>query len=193
MPDEPSKSHSWWQTLPGILTAVAAILTASTGLIVALNNIGVFSRESKPISPSPAPTVVMSASTPANPTTNPVLDVPGPTEVDALEQKLKAANIMLSTGDAKEREKMRGYFDGPEAPYYLLAVTCLQALGNQRLKLTGYMDMIDKHFPPMGDEGDYILVDGKLNLAKVKQAMVEAQQDYHSDPATTFEEIVRPR
>ncbi|MEP7340643.1 MAG: hypothetical protein ABI977_23125 [Acidobacteriota bacterium] len=193
MPDEPSKSHSWWQTLPGILTAVAATLTASTGLIVALNNIGVFSRESMPISPSPAQTVVMSASTPANPTTDPVLDVPGPAEVDALEQKLKAANIMLSTGEAEEREKVRGYFDGPEAPYYLLAVTCLQALGNERLKLTGYLDMIDKHFSTMGDESIYVPVDGKLDLEKVKEAMVKAQRDYHSDQARTFEEIVGPR
>jgi hypothetical protein len=32
------KPHSWWQTIPGILTAIAAVLTAVTGLIVAINH-----------------------------------------------------------------------------------------------------------------------------------------------------------
>jgi len=33
---------SWWQTLPGMLTAAAAFITAGTGLIIALNQAGVF-------------------------------------------------------------------------------------------------------------------------------------------------------
>ena len=110
-----------------------------------------------------------------------------------MEQKLKAANILLSTGGADEREKVRGYFVGSDAPYRLLAVTCIQLLGNQRLKKTGYLDMIDKHFSTMGDESIYVPVDGKLNFEKVKQAMVKAQRDYHSDQARTFEEIVESR
>lgn len=35
MPEDP-KPQSWWHTLPGVLTALAAVLTATTGLIVAL-------------------------------------------------------------------------------------------------------------------------------------------------------------
>lgn len=35
MSEEP-KPQNWWHTLPGVLTAVAAVLTAITGLIVAL-------------------------------------------------------------------------------------------------------------------------------------------------------------
>ena len=34
-----SKPQHWWQTVPGCLTAVAAIITAMTGLIIALNQI----------------------------------------------------------------------------------------------------------------------------------------------------------
>ncbi len=190
MSGEPPKSQSWWQTLPGILTAVATFITASTGLIVALNNMGVFSNEAKSASPTPTPTVVLSASPTAKLAASSGLEVPGPTEIDAIEQRLKAVNIQLSTGNAAEREKVRGYFDGPEAPYYLLAVTCLEVLGNQRLKKTGYLDMIDKHFSTMGDESIYVPVNGKLNFEKVKQAMVKAQRDFHSDQARTFEEIV---
>ena len=35
MPEKP-KSPSWWQTIPGMLTAVAAVLTAVAGLVVAI-------------------------------------------------------------------------------------------------------------------------------------------------------------
>jgi hypothetical protein len=48
-----SKDKSWWQTLPGILTAIAAILTALTGLFVALNQIGIVGTPKKAISNSP--------------------------------------------------------------------------------------------------------------------------------------------
>ena len=187
MPDAPPKSQSWWQTLPGILTAVAGFITATTGLILALNQIGAFSRESKSASPGPTTTAIQSAGTPAR-------SEPGAvTGVDKLEQRLNAANIQLSTGGAEDRERVRGYFDGPEAPYYLLATGCIQILGNQRLKKTGYLDMIDKHYSRLVGDGNYVSADGRLNLEKVKQAMVEAQRDYHSDQARTFNEIVESR
>ena len=53
--------------------------------------------------------------------------------------------------------------------------------------------MIDKHFSAMGDESIYVPVDGKLNVEKVKQAMVKAQREYHGDQARTFEEIIELR
>lgn len=186
MPDAPSKPQSWWQTLPGLLTAVAGIITATAGLIVALNQAGVFSSESKPASPTPTSTAVVSPS-PSKP------EISATAGVDELEQSLKAANIKLSTGGAEEQEKVRGYFDGPEAPYQMLAVSCIQVLGNQRMKKTGYLDMIDKHYSKLVGEGNYVSADGKLNLDKVKEAMVAAQKDYHSDQAKTFEEIVESR
>lgn len=40
--DSQSESKSWWQTLPGLLTAGAAIITAITGLLVAVNQAGLF-------------------------------------------------------------------------------------------------------------------------------------------------------
>jgi hypothetical protein len=39
---EQPKPQSWWQTLPGILTATAAFTTAITGLVVALHQAGFF-------------------------------------------------------------------------------------------------------------------------------------------------------
>ncbi len=43
MTDQPS-SQSWWQTLPGMLTAAAAILTAITGLLATLFQYGIIGR-----------------------------------------------------------------------------------------------------------------------------------------------------
>lgn len=39
MADE-AKAPNWWHTLPGVLTALAAVITAVTGLIVAINKSG---------------------------------------------------------------------------------------------------------------------------------------------------------
>ncbi|PYI59464.1 MAG: hypothetical protein DMC59_05810 [Verrucomicrobia bacterium] len=52
MSDEPKQ---WWQTFPAITGGVATILTALTGLIVALNQIGIFKPAEKKPSPSPEP------------------------------------------------------------------------------------------------------------------------------------------
>ena len=56
----------WWQTLPGVVTAVAGLLTALGGLLLALNQVGLLNRghvhappaaaaAGEPAAPSPAP------------------------------------------------------------------------------------------------------------------------------------------
>ena len=45
--DEKPKNTGWWETLPGILTATAAILTVVGGLIVAFHQAGFFDRTSQ--------------------------------------------------------------------------------------------------------------------------------------------------
>ena len=46
---ENSNPQPWWQTIPGILTASAAVITAITGLVVAI-------KQSHTLQSSPAPT-----------------------------------------------------------------------------------------------------------------------------------------
>lgn len=60
--DEAAKARSWWQSLPGMLTAMAGLLSAAAALLVALHQIGVFdgpkaaaSRNEAPAQASPAP------------------------------------------------------------------------------------------------------------------------------------------
>ena len=45
---ENSKSKGWWKTVPGMLTATAGILTAVTGLIVGLNQVGLIGGGGEP-------------------------------------------------------------------------------------------------------------------------------------------------
>ena len=48
--DPESESKGWWQTLPGLLTAAAGIITALTGLLVAVHQTGFFDRSHQPVS-----------------------------------------------------------------------------------------------------------------------------------------------
>jgi hypothetical protein len=53
--DEGGKSKgSWWQTVPGILTAMAGIITAVAGLLVTLHQIGLLGNKEKPAIQSPS-------------------------------------------------------------------------------------------------------------------------------------------
>jgi hypothetical protein len=60
---------SWWQTLPGVLTAIAGVITAVTGLIVGLYQSGL-------MKPSRPETVEASSSVPGSPPPSPIIDQP---------------------------------------------------------------------------------------------------------------------
>ena len=57
MTDDEKTKGSWWQTVPGILTALAGVFTAAAGLLAALNQTGLFSIKEKS-----APSSVVSSS-----------------------------------------------------------------------------------------------------------------------------------
>lgn len=46
--EQVSESKGWWQTLPGLLTAAATVITAVAGLLVALHQVGFFARNPQP-------------------------------------------------------------------------------------------------------------------------------------------------
>jgi hypothetical protein len=57
MPDNHQPSSRWWQTVPGILTGIAAVITAVTGLVIAYNSLshsGIRTEEPRPASSSAA-------------------------------------------------------------------------------------------------------------------------------------------
>ncbi|WP_127531570.1 hypothetical protein [Paenibacillus kobensis] len=206
MDNEPSKPQSWWQTLPGILTAVTGILTAATGLIVALSQAGVFSNSDNSV---PPPAVMTTTDSPAeSPETSETSEMSETTELSgasetsapttddaadaSVEQKLLAANIELGPTSA-DAEKTRGYLAGANSAYLLLADSCVQILDNLRLKKVAYLDVIDKHYTMLVGEENYVSSDGQLNMEKLKEAIVNADNEIHGSDATTFEQIVESR
>ena len=55
MSDE-GKARGWWHTLPGLITAITAVITAVTGLVVAINQTGWFEGQGPPATTkSPVP------------------------------------------------------------------------------------------------------------------------------------------
>lgn len=57
--DAESKSSNWWQTMPGVLTAIAGMITAIAGLVAALHQAGLFSASQA----EPAPSIVADSPT----------------------------------------------------------------------------------------------------------------------------------
>lgn len=156
--------------------AIAAVAVA--GLVVVLFHAGVLSGPD-----NQGPSV----------DTKEVAAASSPPDMPELESRLKAVNIRLSTGTDKDTARVRGYFTGPDAPYYLLAVSCLQVLGDRRLRVSGYLDMIDKWYTLLVGEGHYAAGDEGLEHEKLKEAIVKANNDYHSQNATSFEQLVESR
>jgi hypothetical protein len=89
------KEKGFWQTAPGVFSAIAAIVTAMTGLLVAADQLDIFGREPEatavptevPSSPAvivlqqtatPTPTSVAPTPTPVPPTSTPVPPTPTP-------------------------------------------------------------------------------------------------------------------
>jgi hypothetical protein len=72
--DAETESKGWWKTLPGLLTAAAAIITALTGLLVALHQTGLLNRtppaqtqsSSQTAGANPAQAQVAGGATPAS-------------------------------------------------------------------------------------------------------------------------------
>jgi hypothetical protein len=141
MAEEP-KLPSWWQTLPGTLTATAGIITAITGLLVVLYNAGFFESAGKAADPaytaSPATEPASKASQPLGTDHQSVM---GGKETGAAEKQLAAnlpdqakrlnlfspengVQLLAASGDAwaatidgKEDQAQIDYGTGKEAVY----------------------------------------------------------------------------
>jgi hypothetical protein len=74
MVDNPDKAHSWWLTLPGVLTAVAGLITAITGLLVGLNQAGLLGSHDSATTATATATATSAPTAPATATLGPNAD-----------------------------------------------------------------------------------------------------------------------
>ena len=97
-----SRPPSWWQTVPGALTAVAAFITAATGLVLALDQVGLLpspeaSRQVAAAHPSSSLSTPTDAqSTPPQDNQGPVLE-PALREIELGEAKYQFLRVVTQT------------------------------------------------------------------------------------------------
>jgi hypothetical protein len=125
MPEEP-KTQSWWQTLPGIFTAMAGIITAIAGLVVALYQAGFFQHN--------RPETIPAASAPLTTTSRSHADVAGTdaqpasrTSPGPLALPSKSVNLFASENGGyvivASSDEWVGTIDGKEGTNYINGVT----------------------------------------------------------------------
>lgn len=117
MADE-GKPGSWWHTLPGVLTAVAGIIGAVSGLLIALNQIGFFEAAKEPqpkkaevAPPKPAPPQPPAPAKPerrpAAAALEPPISIPCPTP----RASLRTRSAVIARDEVQRMVVANGFFD----------------------------------------------------------------------------------
>jgi hypothetical protein len=57
-------------------------------------------------------------------------------------------------------------------------------------KKTAYLDMIDKWYSLLIGKENYVSSDGKLDVEKLKEAMVKAHNEYYGDSVLLLDQIL---
>lgn len=219
MGDESDKG-SWWKTLPGVLSALAAFITAVTALIVGLNQTGLIGgagkatapsagSEAKPVVSGPTPMPEASASPPgpidleaaqgeagraaSEPGPGGTAGAPHPPQASAqsLLVALQQAGIGNSVGDAV----MADWLALPDRHYERMARACLQVLGARRLAGQGAdLDKINAMYLRSRNRSvDDILSPGEsVEPRALSAAIVAAYNDRNGGQAKTLAAILAP-
>lgn len=121
MAEEP-KTQSWWQTLPGVFTAMAGIITALAGLVVALYQAGFFQhsrQEALAVSSAPMTTAPPSlaaavvSDAPSAPGASPGPAQPASKSINLLAPE-NGGQVIVASSDA-----WAGTIDGKEETNYI--------------------------------------------------------------------------
>jgi len=179
-------SRSWWQTIPGIITAVTGLVTAIGGLLTILVQVGIIGPGKR--SATDADRAAISSATPT--AARPSAGERSTGAAADVESSLERANIQLSTGTADDVARIRGYMRDPDGAYARLATACLDLLAGRRLKRRGHLDMIDKWYTLAVGQDRYLSEAGTIRVDELTDAMVKATNEIHGTTATSFAEIV---
>jgi hypothetical protein len=113
-----TKAQSWWQTLPGLITAIAGTITAIAGLLAALNQVGLLPPTTT--KPANSPTSSPSAqNTPASSTAPSVSPSPPPT-VSATIKTLSAGQEVTPTGGLATYKILQAHLQPANTEHHLL-------------------------------------------------------------------------
>jgi hypothetical protein len=156
---------SWWTTMPGLLTALAAIITAVGGLVAALGQTGVFGGKSaSPAAASAAAPVEPVAARPADPPAlaQPAAALPSPAAIKGVRVTTKTGDVVALRSTATILGATIPLKSGQEVPFDRLErIDFTQPWdGTLKLALVGgvSMDGAVENLPLSGSNelGDYL-------------------------------------
>lgn len=211
-----SSEQSWWQTLPGILTAVAGCITAITALIAALNQAGVFKEEKAPPIVSSAPVATPDGNVPEPNTKKPAVptvvqtstvkpqaaaqetgESQGSHRLGALDDKalldeLARANVRYSVSE----RQMMSWLADDDRTFFRVGRASARLLHGKRVRGNAPdLDVIKYHYlEASGLKGDAVLpADARIDDAKLRQAIVTAFNEKNGTTARRIDGITDPR
>ncbi|EJN22766.1 hypothetical protein PMI35_04808 [Pseudomonas sp. GM78] len=195
--DEGNEKGTWWKTLPGILSGIAAVIAALTALIVTLSQNDLLGAR-KPSSPTEATPI--SQSTPGSQVPDNESDtregsllppISTLTSSKELLQALQKANIRnsVSGGD----NTMLEWLSDSDRHYHRLAEGCLVLVGNRRLAKDGVdLDKINYYYLELlGLRGGEIMpINQKIDTQKLAKAMIDAYNNKNGTHSNSLSEIL---
>lgn len=210
-------SQSWWQTLPGVITATGSLLTAVTALVVTLHQVGVFGKRdeagkketaslaqpagnaTQTVQPDPGDG---GSKTPEVPKPGPAVAAasatpePSPAgggyDPRAVLSALKAANI----GASVDEKQLLDWLAGDDRTYRRIADVSLEILGDKRMNgLAPDIDVIKYHYLELlHREGNGLLPLGeRVNRPLLKQAILMASNEKNGGKLQRFERALAKR
>ncbi|WP_432723977.1 hypothetical protein R0381_000683 [Jeongeupia wiesaeckerbachi] len=185
--DTDTEKGSWWKTLPGVLSGVAAVIAALGGLIAVLSQSGFFDQK-KVAAVAPVPSEAQAP--PSAPAAAEAKRMDRPSEASAEQQLhlLAQANIRNSVGDATMRKWL-----ADSNWYRQLARESLALVGNRRLIRDGAdLDKVSFYYvESLGFKSENDLpADHAINRGKLTQAVVDAYNDSNGVSARSLQEIL---
>jgi hypothetical protein len=172
---ENQENKGWWQTIPGMLTAVAGVISALTGFIVALHQIGVFGSDNKEQSR-------FEASMPQSP--DQVAGKPAHSTVNTL--KLRNVGIDFSVPEAD----LAKWLSNSDTPYPAISAALLDLLEGKRLRQPVYLDVIVwnyEHGP--GASSPRIVAD--VNVDRLRAAVIGSYNERYGEAIRDFRALAR--
>ncbi|MBM3117325.1 hypothetical protein [Jeongeupia naejangsanensis] len=185
--DTDSEKGSWWKTLPGVLSGVAAVIAAVGGLVAVLSQSGFFAeKKAAPAVPAQAGAQQPSAGPSAVVTER--ADRTPDAGADQLLRRLAQANIRNSVGEAT----MRTWLADSDW-YRLLARESLAVVGDRRLRRDGAdLDKISFFYvASLGFKSENELPAGHaINRGKLTQAIIGAYNDSNGAGAKVLQDLL---
>ena len=126
--DDDSSRGSWWKTLPGLLTAVGALVTAVVGGVVGLKQAGIIFTEAKPPAQSEVARADRAIALPQHPGPEPPSATAPPSGAASLSAPTPSARAAPSVSPALDQVRVS---DG----IYKILATGVEPYDSERLRL----------------------------------------------------------